>query len=84
VHHPVVPSIDEKQPSYVSPEKVDPWGMRVGLVVAVLMMHAMDGDPSRRGILQCADAANRDAVFKPFWAFEPPVSQKPMVPDRYA
>jgi hypothetical protein len=79
----IVPPIDKKQPANMPPKKVNPGGMRIGLMVTVLMVHSMDRDPSRRRILKCTDSANRDEMLEPLGAFKTSVSQQPMVTDRY-
>jgi hypothetical protein len=75
VNDTIVPSIDKEQPADMSPKKIDPRGMRIGLMVAMLVVHSMDGNPSRRGILERADSANRDEMLEPLGAFETSVSQ---------
>jgi len=75
VNDTIVPSIDEEQPANMPPEKINPGGMRIGLMVTVLMVHSMDRDPSRRRILKGADSANRDEMLEPLGAFKTSVSQ---------
>ena len=55
--------------------------MWIRLIVTVLVMHAVDRDPSRGTVLQIAHAQNREAMFKPFRTCESAVSQQPMIAD---
>jgi len=81
VHDAVVASVDEEQPADMSPEEIDPRGMGVGLMIAVLVVHAMDGDPARGGVLEGADTAQGDEVLETFGAFESAVGQESVVTD---
>lgn len=41
--------------SHVSPTEIDERGMRIGLLIRVLVVHPMDGDPMGGSILKTAD-----------------------------
>ena len=67
---PVQLAVLDQDPAHVAPEEIDQRAVRVGLLVGVLVVPAMDGDPARRRVLQAADAENRERVFQPFRAAE--------------
>ncbi len=48
-------------------------------MIAVLMVHAMDSDPSSWRILQGAYAQDREGVLEPLGALETSMRQKTMV-----
>jgi hypothetical protein len=75
VDHTVMASVYVKQPSDVPPDKVDPRGVWIGLVIAMLVMHTVHCDPTCRGVLKGTDSTQGDKVFEPFGAFEPSVGQ---------
>ena len=52
--------------------------MRIALVVGIVVMLAMGGDPMRRRILQAAGTQERKATFEPEWADEAAMREEPM------
>ncbi len=84
VIHAIVSSIFEEEPTHVPPNEIDKGRVRIGLMVAVLMMHSMDRDPSRRRILKSTDAADSHRVFEPLGAFESSMRKQSMIADRNA
>ncbi len=71
-------------PANMSPKQVDQRRMRIGLLVTVLVVHAVNGNPASRAILQIAHAQRGQRMFKPFWAAESPVGQQAVISDRNA
>src|SRR2546423_1525559 len=63
----------------MAPEKTDERAMRIFLVIGILMMEAMDGDPARGSILEATNAENREDMLEPFGQDKPLVGQETMV-----
>lgn len=65
----------------MGPEKGREWCVGIGLVIAMLMVHTMDGDPASWTILQIADTENGEGMFKPFGADESAMGEEAMIAD---
>ncbi len=77
-------SVSANDPAHVTPQKIHQWRVWIGLVVAVLVMHAMDRDPAGGAILQIAHAHDCERVLQPFGTGEPTVRKQTVVTDRDA
>lgn len=77
----VVVAIPIDDPSHVRPKQIGERGVRVWLVIAVLMVHSMNGYPTRWAVLQVADAEDGERVFKPLWASEAAMSEQSVITD---
>ena len=53
--------------------------MRIRLIVGVLMVESVDGDPSSRSVLQAADSEHCQEVFQPGRTPVATVGQQPMI-----
>lgn len=71
-------------PSHVTPQEIDQRRVWVRLVVAVLMVHSVNSDPSSGAVLQVAHAQDRERVFHPLGAFESAVGEQPVIANRDA
>jgi uncharacterized protein involved in copper resistance len=80
----VVSTIDEEQPSNMPPKEIDQRRMGVGTMIAVLMMHAVDRNPTGWRVLKRADPADCHRVFQPTRTLKSTVRQQAMIADRYA
>src|SRR5262249_51819364 len=67
------------QPVHVAPEEADERAVRVGLLVGVLVMPAIDSDPAGRRVLQAADAEDGETVFEPARGLETAMRQQPVI-----
>ena len=74
-------SVLEHQPTEVSPEESDQWAMRIGLMVRMLMVDPVHGDPASRSVLHRANAEQGQRVLEPLRSVHPSVGQKAMVAD---
>src|SRR5262245_30447036 len=69
----------DHDPAHVRPEEIDQRTVRVGLLVGVLVVPAMDRDPACRGVLQTAESEDGERVLEPFRAAETPVRQQAVI-----
>ena len=74
-------SVLKHQPTEVSPEERDQGAVRIGLMVRVLMMDPVHGDPTSWSVLHRADAEQGQGVFEPLRCVHPSVGQESMVTD---
>jgi hypothetical protein len=61
----------DQDPADVGPEETRKRAVRVRLLVGVLMMPTVDGDPARRRFLEAGDRDDRHGVLQPFGHFSP-------------
>ena len=60
------------------PEEMDQRAMGIRLLVGMLVMPPMDGDPPRRSVLETAHTENGQRVLEPFWADDAAMGQQAM------
>src|SRR5579859_3602209 len=58
--------IDVIEPGHVAPKECGQGAMRIFLLVGMLVMPAMHGDPTGRRVLQAANAEDCQEMFQPF------------------
>ncbi len=58
-------AIVDAEPAEMGPKEVHQRGMRIGLIIGVDMVDAMDRYPSSRGVFQAANAKDRKGAFHP-------------------
>jgi hypothetical protein len=58
-------AIIDAEPAEMGPKEVHQWGMRIGLIIGVDMVDAMDCYPASWGVFKAANAENREAAFNP-------------------
>jgi hypothetical protein len=79
--HGIMVSVAMEYPANMPPQQIDEGRVGVWLLIAVLMMHAMDRNPSRGTILKIAKTQYREGMFQPFWAVESTVREQSVVSD---
>jgi hypothetical protein len=69
----------DHQPTAVAPEEVHQRAVRIGLLVGMLVVNSMHRHPTRRSILQRANAENGERMLEPFRRHEPLVREQSVV-----
>jgi hypothetical protein len=67
------------QPAHVAPHKATAWTVRVGRLIRMLMMQAMDRYPTGRRVLDAAYAQDDEGPLQPFGANQPTVGEQAMI-----
>src|SRR4029077_4392487 len=69
----------DQEPSHMAPEEAGQRAVGILLLIGVLMMPAMDRHPAGGGILQAADAQDREAMLEPFRAIEAAMGEQAVI-----
>jgi hypothetical protein len=82
--HVAVVAVLHQQPAHVPPEEPGQRGVGIGLLIRLLVVHAVDRDPAGGRILERADAKDGQRVLEPLRAGEALMREEAVVSDRDA